>query len=155
MLRVGPSFEKNTDARVRPVYFDSSGTIATVRVPSRKFTGRALPAICMPTAASHTCQIFPQIQTGAQFLDGSLPYRLLFMQPGLERYRNRLQVERELSFDGHRITPFAAVEAFYDTRFSAWNRKRLYVGVRIPLSRHVSLEPYFMRQRDSEKERGF
>lgn len=66
-----------------------------------------------------------------------------------ERYRNRLQVERELSFDGHRITPFAAVEAFYDTRFSAWNRKRLYVGVRIPLSRHVSLEPYFMRQRDS------
>jgi Protein of unknown function (DUF2490) len=66
-----------------------------------------------------------------------------------ERYRNRLQVERELSFDGHRITPFAAVEAIYDTRFSVWNRKRLYVGARIPLSRRVSLEPYFMRQRDS------
>ncbi len=25
-----------------------------------------------------------------RYLDGSLPYRLLFMQPGLERYRNRL-----------------------------------------------------------------
>src|SRR6266567_3486800 len=34
-------------------------TTATVRVPSRKLTGRALAAICRPTAASQTSQIRP------------------------------------------------------------------------------------------------
>src|SRR5512136_623217 len=35
---------------------------ATVRVPSRKLTGRALLAICLPTTESQTSQIFPSLR---------------------------------------------------------------------------------------------
>ena len=80
------------------------------------------------------------------------------------RYRNRITIERELPiFESRTITPYVSGEIFYDTRFNAWNRNRVAVGVqhtmiRGPLQkmllhkRQLVLDLYFMRQNDSRSQ---
>jgi hypothetical protein len=77
------------------------------------------------------------------------------------RYRNRATLEREFHlFKGRSITPYVSGEIFYDTRYNAWNRNRVAVGVqqsllRGPLrkmllpKRQVTLDLYYLRQNDS------
>jgi len=64
------------------------------------------------------------------------------------RYRNKLQLERSFSIDDHKLTPYISDEVFYDDRFHIWNRNRIYAGVRVPLSQHLTLDPYFLEQFD-------
>jgi hypothetical protein len=80
------------------------------------------------------------------------------------RYRNRVTLEREFHlFKGRSMTPYVSGEIFYDTRYNAWNRNRLAVGVqqslrRGPLrkmllpQRQVTLDLYYMRQNDSRSD---
>ena len=65
------------------------------------------------------------------------------------RYRNRLQFERPVAVREKRLTPYAAVEVFYDTRFRAWSRFQIYTGTRIPLTKHVTFDGFYMHQWDS------
>lgn len=77
------------------------------------------------------------------------------------RYRNRVTIEREFHlFRKRTVTPYASGEIFYDTRYRAWNRNRLAVGVQTSLrrgavlkmllpKRQIMLDLYFMRQNDS------
>lgn len=58
----------------------------------RELEARALPAVA-PVGLAHTRPQGVDEARGVlvtQYLQGSLPYRTLFMQPGLERYRARL-----------------------------------------------------------------
>ncbi len=64
-----------------------------------------------------------------------------------ERYRNRAQVERSFSFDGHRLTPYGAFEESYDTRYG-WNRAREYAGIRLPLAHRLTLDAAYLHQQD-------
>lgn len=80
------------------------------------------------------------------------------------RYRNRVTIERELAFfKGRNITPYVSGELFYDTRYDAWNRNRLTIGVQHTLlkgplqemllhKRQVVLDVYFMKQNDSRSQ---
>lgn len=76
------------------------------------------------------------------------------------RYRNRVTIEREFLFKKRTITPYAAGEIYYDTRFSAWNRNRLTAGVQTSLRRgsvlkmllpkhQIIFDLYYTRQNDS------
>jgi Protein of unknown function (DUF2490) len=65
-----------------------------------------------------------------------------------ERYYNFVQLEREVHFDHKRFTPYAGVEIFYDTRYGEWNRKRYIAGLKLPVNKHLTLEPYYFRQND-------
>lgn len=71
------------------------------------------------------------------------------------RYRNRLQLERVVDFRERRLVPYAAYEAFYDTRFRAWSRHQLYTGTRLPLTRSVTLDMFYMHQWDQRAFPGY
>ncbi|MBX3278953.1 MAG: DUF2490 domain-containing protein [Acidobacteria bacterium] len=64
------------------------------------------------------------------------------------RYRNRLQVERTLLLGKHPLTPYFAGEIFYNSRTRAWNRSRLNLGARLPISKHLGVDLYYMYQYD-------
>lgn len=66
-----------------------------------------------------------------------------------QRYANRMLLEHPLMLKATRVTPFAGVEWFYDTRYSAWNKTRYSAGVHLPINSHMEISPYFLRQNDS------
>ncbi len=70
------------------------------------------------------------------------------------RYRVRVTVERSLNIGGRAVVPFANAEAFYDTRFDAWNRQRYQAGAEIGLDRQWRIEPSLVRQNDSRSQPG-
>ena len=69
-----------------------------------------------------------------------------------DRYRVRLAVEKSLRAGGRALVPFANAEAFYDTRFDAWNRQRYQAGAEVELDRHWRVEPSLVRQNDSRSQ---
>jgi hypothetical protein len=66
-----------------------------------------------------------------------------------ERYRNRVQLEGEVQHARYKFTPYLAFEAFYDTRFHAWNQKRYFIGARVPVKPRLWFEPYFLHRDDT------
>lgn len=66
-----------------------------------------------------------------------------------QRYGNRMLLEHPLQFAKKRFTPFAGVEWFYDTRYHAWNKTRYSAGLRLPITPHMEISPYYLRQNDS------
>ncbi len=75
------------------------------------------------------------------------------------RYRNRLQFERPFSIQlrGHerKITPYLSAESMYDTRYRTWNRTQAYIGARLPLTKHVTFDGFYMKQWDARARPGF
>jgi hypothetical protein len=80
------------------------------------------------------------------------------------RYRNRVTLEREFKVLGRGVTPYGSAEVFYDSRFDAWNRNRLAVGMQLALKRGAPLislihpkkqfvlDVYVTRQNDSRSQ---
>ncbi len=50
------------------------------------------------------------------------------------RYRNRVTVEREFRLQRRAFSIYVSAEMFNDSRFEGWDRRRLDVGVRLPLA---------------------
>jgi hypothetical protein len=82
------------------------------------------------------------------------------------RYRNRLMIEREFRlFGGRSFTPYLSGEAFYDTRYQAWNKSRFAAGAQISLRRgplkaitpkhQTILDLYYMRVNDTRSSTPF
>jgi hypothetical protein len=71
------------------------------------------------------------------------------------RYRNRPQLERPISIGEKRITPYISFETFFDSRFREWSRFQIYTGTRIPLSRHLTLDGFYMHQWDDRARPGY
>ncbi len=65
-----------------------------------------------------------------------------------ERYRNQVLLEKALVIERRHTAPYLAVETFYDSRYHSWNRKRAYLGIKVPLATHLVLDTYYMRQHD-------
>jgi Protein of unknown function (DUF2490) len=70
-------------------------------------------------------------------------------QPFSSRYRNRLRLEYDFQKGRLEFTPYADCEVFYDTRFDRWTPRRYESGVQFPISSHVMVEPYYLRQDSS------
>jgi Protein of unknown function (DUF2490) len=66
-----------------------------------------------------------------------------------ERYRNRLWLERDLSYGWLRVTPFVSDEIFYDARVHRWTSNQYSFGFDLPVHRRVVFEPYYLRQNGS------
>lgn len=73
-------------------------------------------------------------------------FRFIKGQPFSTRYRNRLQVERDISYHSFSFTPYVYDEIFYDTRYDQWTPNRYAFGIQFPVGPHTVLEPYYMRQ---------
>jgi hypothetical protein len=64
------------------------------------------------------------------------------------RLRERIQVQRDVTIDDYTFTPYGSAEVFFDTRYSQFARYRLILGANFPIDKHVSVEPYLVRQVD-------
>lgn len=73
-------------------------------------------------------------------------FRFVKGQAFSTRYRNRLQVQRDVKIGSFVCTPFVYDEIFYDTRYDQWTPNRYAFGVQVPIGQHVVLEPYYQRQ---------
>ena len=76
-------------------------------------------------------------------------FRFIKGQPFSMRYRNKLNVERDVRFRQFEFTPYAYAEVFYDTRYTAWNRNRWAAGIQIPAGSHMEVDTFVVRQQDT------
>jgi hypothetical protein len=72
--------------------------------------------------------------------------RFIQGQPFSTRYRNRLRLARDVQYGWFNCTPYVYDEIFYDTRYDQWTRNQYALGTQFPVSPHVILEPYYLRQ---------
>ncbi len=71
------------------------------------------------------------------------------------RYRNRYQIERAIKFHDHQITPYIADELYYDSKYQAWTRSQFFVGMKLPLTKHFTLDSYYLKQNDGRAHPGY
>lgn len=74
-------------------------------------------------------------------------YRSNNSRPDTRLYRNRLQLEREVTLAKTKITPFGSTEIFY-TKDNGWFRIRSIIGVRKKLTEEITGEVFYQRQYD-------
>lgn len=65
------------------------------------------------------------------------------------RYRNRLQLEREVTIRSYRPTPFANVEVYYDSRFQKWSSTAIEAGCQFLIRKHSEIEFYYEHQNNT------
>lgn len=63
-----------------------------------------------------------------------------------QRYRVRLGAEWEETFHEHPFSPYASIEALYDTRYDKWSRLALKAGLETPIGGDWRVEPYLVLQ---------
>jgi hypothetical protein len=64
------------------------------------------------------------------------------------RYRFRVEVNREYTVIDHTVVPYFNVECFYDTRYDGWARTLYQAGSEVTLNDHFRLEIYLAHQAD-------
>lgn len=74
-------------------------------------------------------------------------YRANNSRSDTKLYRNRVQVEREITVAKTKITPFGSTEIFY-TKENGWFRIRSIAGVRKSLTEKITGEIFYQRQYD-------
>ncbi|HTF65428.1 MAG TPA: DUF2490 domain-containing protein [Edaphobacter sp.] len=67
------------------------------------------------------------------------------------RYRNRVQVEWPLAVRLYHLTPYASIEAFYQSQYGKWSDTAIYAGCLFPIGKHVQLDPYYEHQNNTGK----
>jgi hypothetical protein len=70
------------------------------------------------------------------------------------RYRNRLEVARNVRLAHSRLRLFVWDEVFYDSVPRAWARNRAAIGGSKALSRRLTVDLYYVRQNDSHARPG-
>jgi hypothetical protein len=64
------------------------------------------------------------------------------------RYMNRSAFGHGLTVGDRVLFPYAQLDFSYDTRFGRLNRRDQTLGMRVPLVRGTSIDPFFTRQSD-------
>jgi hypothetical protein len=67
------------------------------------------------------------------------------------RYRNKLTLQRSVKIRSMRITPYASVEPFYESRYQKWSSTEIAAGVEFPINKHVELTPYYQHENNTGK----
>ena len=62
------------------------------------------------------------------------------------RYRNKLTVDRPLSVEKLRFTPYASGELFWDRNHHSWNENQYAFGVQFPYKKLFMLDVYYLHQ---------
>lgn len=64
------------------------------------------------------------------------------------RYRPRVELNRDFGLFGTVANVYVQAELFYDTRYDGWALQLYQVGAEVTLTRHFRVEPYVARQID-------
>jgi hypothetical protein len=70
------------------------------------------------------------------------------------RYRNRIQLEKALTWREPVLTLYVAEEFHYDSRFHEWNRRQFWAGTRIPVTKYFTLDFHYARNSDARARPG-
>jgi len=89
---------------------------------------------------------------GLEISDRNMYVRRFRQTGDIDRYRQRIAIAHPLTIEGHALKPFASFEAFYDRGNGGWTRNRVMAGATMPLLKHVSFQPSYIR--DSYRVRG-
>ncbi len=76
-------------------------------------------------------------------------FRFIKGQGFSTRYRNRLQLERDIKHGAFACTPYVYDEIFYDSRYNQWTPNRYVFGIQFPVGQHIVLDPYYLAQNGS------
>jgi len=63
------------------------------------------------------------------------------------RYRNRLMAERPVTIRKFTVTPYVSAEAYWDQRYSQWNKFEFVGGAQFPFIRRTTIDAYYNRAR--------
>jgi hypothetical protein len=63
----------------------------------------------------------------------------------INRYRHRISIAHPVAVNGRIWKPFVSYEAFYERTNGGWNRDRVMAGATVPLRKHVSFQPSYVR----------
>ena len=80
--------------------------------------------------------------------------RFLSNRPDTWRYRNRLQVERNVNVKKFKFSVYVSDEVFYDSGAKAWTRNRFLAGITHKFSPRYAIDFYGGRQNDGRTRRG-
>lgn len=64
------------------------------------------------------------------------------------RYRLRVEANREFTMIDHTVVPHFNVECFYDTRYDGWARTLYRAGSEATVNKHFRFEIYLAHQAD-------
>jgi hypothetical protein len=67
------------------------------------------------------------------------------------RYRNRLQLEREITIRTYKPTPYTNVEFYYDSTYQKWSSTAIDAGCQFPIREHSELDFYYEHQNNTGK----
>ncbi|MEP6989494.1 MAG: hypothetical protein ABJA80_01085 [bacterium] len=67
------------------------------------------------------------------------------------RYQTRTALGHEVEALGRPLFPYVQLDFSYDSRFDQLNRREQTAGVRVPLWRGASVDPYVSRQSDTRR----
>jgi len=65
------------------------------------------------------------------------------------RYRNRLQLEREITIRSYHPTPYANVEVYYDSKFQKWSSTAIEAGSQFPIGKQSEIDVYYEHQNNT------
>jgi hypothetical protein len=71
------------------------------------------------------------------------------------RFRDRLQLEKRVSLHEQTLTPYVAAETYFDTRTHTLSRNQVFLGSRLPVSKHLTFDGFYMHQWDAHVTPGF
>jgi hypothetical protein len=62
------------------------------------------------------------------------------------RYRNRLQLERQVTIRSYHPTPYANVEFYYNSKYKKWSSTAIDAGCQFPIRTHSEIDLYYEHQ---------
>jgi Protein of unknown function (DUF2490) len=65
------------------------------------------------------------------------------------RYRNRLQLEREMTIRSYHPTPYVDVEVYYDSKYQKWSSTVIEAGSQFPIPKHSEIDLYYQHQNNT------
>jgi len=65
------------------------------------------------------------------------------------RYRNRLQIEREIAIRSYRLAPYANVEVYYDSKYQKWSSTAIEAGCEFPIRERSAIDFYYEHENNT------
>lgn len=67
------------------------------------------------------------------------------------RYRNRIQAEGPIKLGRYHPTPYASIEAYYQSQYGKFSNTAIDVGCLFPLKKHLQIDIYYQHQNQTGK----
>ena len=127
------------DAKKRPLVIESGYRIITA--PNTPNENRAVEAITFHLPLFAGILLSDRNRADLDWKNGSFTWR----------YRNRLNLERAVAVHSYHLIPYVAAEPFYESQYHKWSATDLYVGVLLPVGKHVEFNSYYEFENNTAK----